>query len=288
MFEKERMRRALGLGVVAVSLGVAVSALAGGHQWGRSDGGDAELRGNAPLVLTTGERTELVRMREEEKMARDVYRTLGDQWGLTPFLHIQNSEEHHLAIVGDLLVRSGTKDPIQNDATGVFQSNEMRNLYTDLTRMGRTSPEAALRAGAKIEELDIADLTRAIQQARNPEIRGVYEGLRRASGNHLRAFNRNLDARGVSYVPQHLSQAEFRAIVDGQHESCGLCGGAGGAGCGNCSGAGNGWGAQMGNGKHGHRGMGKGANQAANQAGGCGGACGGGGMGCGGGRSSAR
>ncbi|MEZ4647397.1 MAG: DUF2202 domain-containing protein [Candidatus Eisenbacteria bacterium] len=144
MFEKGRMHWVLGFGVVAVSAAAAVSlAVAGGHQWGRNDGGQTNLQSGAPLTLTPAERTELVRMREEEKMARDVYRTLGDQWGLTPFLHIQNSEQHHFTLVGEMLVRSGTKDPVQNDAIGVFQSNEMRTLFTDLTRMGRQSPEAA-------------------------------------------------------------------------------------------------------------------------------------------------
>jgi hypothetical protein len=192
-------------------------------------------------------------MREEEKLARDVYRTLGEKWGLTPFLHIQRSEEQHLALMGDLILRSGTPDPVTNDATGVFQSGEMKQLYADLIRTGMGSPVEALRAGARVEELDISDLEKAVANTQSLAVRQTYEGLLRASRNHLRAFAGNLEARGESYTPRHLPANRYAAIVAGSHEACGLCvGGAAGMGgcgmsaCGNQRGAGSGCGMSAG------------------------------------------
>ncbi len=38
----------------------------------------------------------LIFMREEEKMARDVYRVLGEQWGVDVFNNISQSKQKHM------------------------------------------------------------------------------------------------------------------------------------------------------------------------------------------------
>lgn len=217
------------LAAIVLTTGLAAAGPGSGPRWGRSADEISPLRpgqvDGVPLSINEAERREIRRMREEEKLARDVYRTLGERWGLTPFLHIQRSEEQHLAIMGELIARTRTVDPVVNDATGVFESSEMRALYDELTRNGKTSIVAALQMGVRVEELDIADLERAIANAQNATVRETYEGLLRASRNHLRAFAANLQSRGGTYVPRHLSPDRFAAIVAGSHEPCGLCGG---------------------------------------------------------------
>lgn len=49
-------------------------------------------------------------MREEEKLARDVYLTFGEKWGLTLFTNIAKSEQTHTDAVKTLLDRYEIKD----------------------------------------------------------------------------------------------------------------------------------------------------------------------------------
>ncbi|MDP2677275.1 MAG: DUF2202 domain-containing protein [Rhodoferax sp.] len=53
------------------------------------------------------------------------------------------------------------------------------------------------------------------------DILTVYTSLLCGSGNHLRAFNEQLLAQGVTYVPQVISQAEWDAIASTPRETCG-------------------------------------------------------------------
>ena len=76
----------------------------------------------------------------------------------------------------------------------------------------------ALKAGAFIEELDIQDLQQLIKASDNDTIITVYENLLRASGNHLRAFTRQLSFRDINYTPSVLSVEEFDTILDSPQE----------------------------------------------------------------------
>ena len=50
-------------------------------------------------------------MREEEKLARDVYLTLYDAWRLAPFANISVSEQKHMNAMLLLLRKYGLPDP---------------------------------------------------------------------------------------------------------------------------------------------------------------------------------
>jgi len=88
---------------------------------------------------------------------------------------------------------------------------DLQLLYDDLIAQGNQSLEAALTVGATIEDLDIADLQQRATDT--PDIALVYANLEKGSRNHMRAFVRNLDQRGVAYSPVYISQADFDAIV---------------------------------------------------------------------------
>ena len=51
-------------------------------------------------------------IREEEKLARDVYITLGEQWGLPIFASIAESEQRHMDAFGRLIDKYGLEDPV--------------------------------------------------------------------------------------------------------------------------------------------------------------------------------
>ncbi len=170
------------------------------------------------LGLTTDERKWLIFMREEEKLARDVYTTLGNKWKLNIFSNIANSEQTHTDAVKALLIRYEIEDPSANESIGVFTSPVIQKLYNDLITQGEKSSLDALIVGATIEDLDINDLDDAISNTRKSDILQVYKNLQKGSRNHLRAFSRNIESSGAIYVPKYISQELFNSIISSPQE----------------------------------------------------------------------
>ncbi len=170
------------------------------------------------LGLTTDERKWLIFMREEEKLARDVYTTLGSKWKLNIFSNIASSEQTHTDAVKALLIRYEIEDPSANETIGVFTSPVIQKLYNDLIAQGEKSSLDALIVGATIEDLDINDLDDAISNTRKSDILQVYRNLQKGSRNHLRAFSRNIESSGGVYVPKYISQELFNSIISSPQE----------------------------------------------------------------------
>jgi hypothetical protein len=182
-------------------------------------------------TVSDEERSGLVFMREEEKLARDVYSVLYDTWGMQIFSNIAQSEQTHTEAVRTILTKYSIADPVTDDTIGVFVNSDLQKLYTDLTAQGIISIEEALIVGARIEDLDIADLQKQITQTDNDDIKLVYENLMRGSRNHLRSFVSQLTSRGVTYEPKYITLSEFETIIASAQET--------GSGAGN---GGRGWG----------------------------------------------
>lgn len=182
----------------------------------------------------------LTYMREEEKLARDVYDSMYAKWDVNPFGNIRQSERVHMDKMKTLLNSYGIEDPVManRDQPGVFKSTTLQKVYHDLVKSGTTSLTDALKAGAKIEELDIADLDERMAQTKKEDILTAYRFLRMGSENHLRAFVRRLKSQRVEYTPEFLKKEVFDAIINGENQE---------AGCGNSPGKGQGMG--QGNGK---------------------------------------
>ncbi|ASJ12539.1 DUF2202 domain-containing protein [Thermococcus thioreducens] len=155
----------------------------------------------------------LLWMVEEEKLARDVYLTLYDQTGLVVFSNIANSEQMHMDAVLNLIEKYNLTAPDTLDQVGVFQNEQLQNLYNQLVEMGSQSVVDALKVGALIEETDIVDLQERIAQTDNEDIKLVYENLMTGSENHLRAFAGQLEAYGVTYEPQVVSEDYYQSVI---------------------------------------------------------------------------
>ncbi len=163
--------------------------------------------------LNDFEKESLQLMREEEKLARDVYLTLGQKYDTPVFSNIPQSEQRHMDQLGLLLERYDLEDPIQNAETGKFNSKEMQKLYNQLVAQGNKSEVEALKVGATIEDLDIYDLEKALAgDVDNQDIKMVYANLNKGSRNHMRAFLTQLKTHGESYEAQYISQADLDAI----------------------------------------------------------------------------
>ena len=157
-------------------------------------------------------------MVEEEKLALDVYTSLGSTWDIPTFTNIAGAEGTHVDAARTLLDRFDLTDPTEGQAAGEFTDPLFDTLYRDLTTQGQVSEVEALKVGALIEELDIVDLETRLTQTDDPAIVAVFENLQAGSRNHLRAFTRALDARGVAYQPEYLSTSEYEAVVSAEVE----------------------------------------------------------------------
>jgi len=153
-------------------------------------------------------------MREEEKLARDVYKELYAKFPLRPFLNISQSEQTHTDAIKSLLTKYNIEDPVSLDVPGIFKNSDLQELYTKLILAGGVSEVEALKVGAAIEEIDILDLEKHLTElVNNEDIKIVYNSLKNASGNHLKAFVRNLSARGINYTPLYLDQDSYLKII---------------------------------------------------------------------------
>ena len=141
--------------------------------------------------LTAPELQSLLLMREEEKLARDVYVNLYKKWKLNVFANIARSEQRHFDAVGVLITRYGVTDPALETA-GTFTNAALQTLYDQLMAKGILSLKDALEVGVAIEEQDIDDLEAAIAAVDKTDIKRVYANLLSGSLNHLAAFNSHL------------------------------------------------------------------------------------------------
>jgi hypothetical protein len=212
--------------------------------------------------VSDDEAAALAFMREEEKLAHDVYAALYEMWGLPVFQNIAASEQAHANAVLSLLQAYGLPDPASGNGPGQFSDPALQNLYDQMLVQGSQSLLDGLRVGATIEEVDILDLQARLAQTTNAAITQVYQNLLAGSENHLRSFVGMLARQGETYAPQYLSQEAYDAILSGQNGQNGN-GAGGNQGQG---GSGQGQNGQGGNGQ-GQGGQGQGGNGRGNRGG---------------------
>lgn len=227
--------------LTALTLTAVISTLGGvaATAW---VGNSNALAGDNPATtkLDAVEASHLTFMREEEKLARDVYLTLA---GLYPDQKVFNriattSEQTHTDTMRDKLALYNLPDPNPAtndlpDSIGVFTGAEwgwyFAEKFKDLTEKGSKSELEALYVGALIEELDMNDIAvcpAVMVEAGYPKPCGLeytdetglinaYSSLIDGSENHLRAYVGQIEAViGVgNYVAQYLTQAEVDAIL---------------------------------------------------------------------------
>jgi len=171
-------------------------------------------------ALSVDESAGLIYIREEEKLARDVYIDMFARWNSQIFDNISNSEQTHTDAVLLLLNRYSLPDPVGNNAAGVFTNISLQSLYDSLIAQGSASLIDALQVGAEIEEIDIIDIQAQLDNnVDNQDIALVYNNLLKGSRNHLRSFVKNLEAQGMTYQPLHLTQQVYDDIINSAMET---------------------------------------------------------------------
>lgn len=209
MMKRKAFVHGMGALLGAVVFGPALTACGGGDEESNATLADETLdaaarrrTGTTPTVsastLDANEAEGLRYMREEEKLAHDVYVALFARWPrLTVFSNIAASETEHTEAVLTQLQRYGLADPAAGKPAGVFENAylqalydrldhtqsvrerilahgltdptvgkaagafvnaELQALYDTLVKKGEKSLIEALKVGCLIEEVDIKDL----------------------------------------------------------------------------------------------------------------------------------
>jgi len=195
------------------SVAVEASRTGGPPESGADDHLTTLLADLPEETLSEQEAMDIAYMREEEKLARDVYLTMAELWNVNVFSNISRAEQMHMDNVLALIDRYDLEDPAASNEIGVFTNPDLQALYDSLIEQGSASLEDALLVGAAIEDIDIFDLQVAIAATDNEDVALVWDNLLTGSYNHMRAFTRQLDRSGVEYTPSYISAAEYAEIV---------------------------------------------------------------------------
>lgn len=183
---------------------------------------DAPSSADAPATLCApGLPADLCFLREEEKLARDVYLALFAETGITVFDNISRSEQTHTDQVAAVLASRSIADPVTDDTPGAFVDPVFDELYATLTAEGRAGAVAALRVGATIEDLDLRDLAAMRARTTEPDALALYDSLACGSRNHMRSFAMQLSSRGETYEAVYIPADELAAILGSPREMCG-------------------------------------------------------------------
>lgn len=172
---------------------------------------------DALVSLSDQEKSDLFFLREEEKLARDVYIYSYNKYGQNIFNTISNSEQSHMNNALRLINKYGLTDPITDNSYGVFSNSELQTLYNELTAKSDISLNEALKVGANIEDLDINDIKIFKSHTTNADLINAYDKLSCGSRNHMRSFVGQLG----TYTPAYISQTEYDAIINSSNEQCG-------------------------------------------------------------------
>lgn len=171
-------------------------------------------------LLSAQEISDLQFLREEEKLAHDVYTYAYERYGLNIFNNIASSEQRHTDAVFNLMKNYGVEDTA-SETIGTFTDSELASLYANLIAKVNLSETDALLVGATIEDLDIYDLDEKATHTTNTELHALYSNLKCGSENHMRSFTNQLNSREISYDPTYISIAEYQTILDGSQGGCG-------------------------------------------------------------------
>jgi len=181
---------------------------------------DDDITAPPSETLTQEEKSDLVTLREEEKLARDVYLYSFDKHGLQISSNIAQSEQTHMDRVLTILEAYGIPDPASPER-GVFNDSTLQNLYSVLTAKADSSVLDALLVGATVEDLDIRDIEEFKTRTNKADILAMYDNLTCGSRNHLRGYYSQLVDNGGTYEPQFISKEEFDTIINSNRERCG-------------------------------------------------------------------
>lgn len=150
-------------------------------------GADCRMLGN----LTDVEKADLLYLREEEKLARDLYNVFAQTWGTAVFSKIALSEQRHMDALKRMIDKHNMTaiDPVLlQPEPGLFVDENLQALYNEWKAKGELSATDALEVGVLVEEAVIVELGLFLDRVDNQDIVNVYNNLLDGSNKHLVSF----------------------------------------------------------------------------------------------------
>lgn len=140
-------------------------------------------------ILTEDQKDMLFFIYEGEKVARDIYITLGEiHKSEYTFAMMQIAEQRHIDCARDLCDIYGVETShVNEDTVGKFESLVLQTLYDACTEKGKKSLHDALEVGEFIEVSDIEDLEHA-SVGMPSDVVHIYENLKTRNLRHLGVF----------------------------------------------------------------------------------------------------
>jgi hypothetical protein len=129
-------------------------------------------------------------IREEVKLARDVYGALSGIWGLEVFENTAKSKQSLMNAISYLLKPYGFDGPIED--AGKFVDSDLQELYSYLIDQGKVSRNNAIDVTILIEQTVIADINDVFPQTNAKDVHKVLILLMEGSESHLHELSRYL------------------------------------------------------------------------------------------------
>lgn len=173
--------------------------------------------------IIDAEKQSLIFMREEEKLARDVYLEFNRRYAQITFANVAISEQTHMDAVLDLMNIYNVPDS-STGVEGTFNNPDLQAFYNAMIEIGTPTLGDAYLASALIEETDIRDLMLFKENdIISSDILAAYDFLLCGSRNHLRSFVMQYElVTGTQYVVQLTEIAsEVAEILSSNLEQCG-------------------------------------------------------------------
>ncbi|NTV17903.1 MAG: DUF2202 domain-containing protein [Bacteroidales bacterium] len=161
--------------------------------------------------LTADEIEFIYAVREDEKVARDLYFSFFGTFGLKPFENIGKAEDNHIKATEKLFDYYEIDYPALSE-NGKFENAIRQKLFDSLLLKGTPELEA-FKVMAMLEESNIVEYGEVLKTIANPNIKIVIENLARASANHFKAAIRQITALGGTYTPALMTQEQYKAVI---------------------------------------------------------------------------
>ena len=145
------------------------------------------------FALTNAEKSALIFMYQEEKLAKDIYLEISKMYpSLRTFPHIYKAEIMHEKSVANVLRHYHIPLPVRSNIVGKFKNPKLQKLYNELIQKAKKSKIDALEVGIMVEVTDVEDLDKYLKIAKSKDVVALFKFLRAGSYNHYNAFNREL------------------------------------------------------------------------------------------------
>ena len=179
------------------------------------DGHTVDFSGYKNGILTEEEKEAIIYMREEEKLARDVYRELYKTTKSRVFENIPVSEKRHMDAFAQLIDRYDLEDPVKDEsARGVFTNKEFEKKYKELIAKGKKSDKDAYEVGMMVEDINMFNLIKYGNATDKADLKLAYNTLLEQSKHHMTAFYKNLKRVGGDYKPKYITLEQMKEAIE--------------------------------------------------------------------------